>query len=266
MEKINELLDVRKQYLLKLISEKSEALKNAPQGFLRICNHKNKVQYYHRTNPKDFNGEYIGKENRELVKQLAQKAYDEKIVRSAEKELKAIENYFVACPKVRAEHVYEKMHDARKILVDAIRQTDEQYVAAWEAVQYTGKGFEEDFPEIYTAKGERVRSKTEVIIADLLYREGIPYRYECPVEIEGWGKVYPDFTVLHVRERREIYWEHFGMMDDAAYVENAVQKIGIYLQNGICSKENLMITYETKKNPLNQRTIKMMIENYLKEI
>lgn len=264
MENIKKLLDARKQFLLKVRSEKCEALKNAPQGFLCICSNKNKTQYYHRTNPKDFNGEYIGKEKRYLVKRLAQKAYDEKVVRSAEREIKAIESYFFACPKVRVEHVYEKMHNARKVLVDAIEQTDEQYIADWEAVSYSGKGFEEDFPEFYTAKGERVRSKSEVIIADLLYREGIPYRYEYPVEVEGWGKIYPDFTVLHVEDRREIYWEHFGMMDDGAYVENAIQKISIYLQNGICSKENLMVTYETKKNPLNQKSIKLMIEHYLK--
>ena len=264
MKKIEKLLEERKQYLLRLRKEKGEALTNAPQGFLRICTNKNNVQYYHRTNPKDFDGKYIGKKDSYLAKQLAQKAYDEKIIRSAEKEIKAIENYFSNCPVIEVEHVYEKMHDVRKKLIEAIVQTDEEYIASWEAVQYTGKAFEEDFPEFYTAKGERVRSKTEVIIADLLYREGIPYRYEYPIEIEEWGRVYPDFTVLHVRERKELYWEHLGMMDDASYVENAIQKINVYLQNGICSKDNLIITYETKKNPLNQKTIKSMIEHYLK--
>ena len=165
---------------------------------------------------------------------------------------------------VGVEHIYEKMHVARKKLVEAIVQTDEEYIASWEAVQYTGKEFEGDFPEIYTAKGERVRSKTEVIIADLLYREGIFYRYECPVDIKEWGRVYPDFTMLYVKERKELYWEHLGMMDDASYVENAIQKINMYLQNGICSRDNLIVTYETKKNPLNQKTIKLMIEHYLK--
>lgn len=94
MKKIEELLETRKQYLLQLKKEKREALINAPQGFLRICKNKNNVQYYHRTNPQDFDGKYIGKKDSYLAKQLAQKTYDEKIIRSADKEIKAIENYF----------------------------------------------------------------------------------------------------------------------------------------------------------------------------
>ena len=48
------------------------------------------------------------------------------------------------------------------------------------------------------------------------------------------------------------------------YVENAIRKIASYEQNGIFPGENLILTYETKKNPLNQKVIKMMIQRYLK--
>ena len=54
------------------------------------------------------------------------------------------------------------------------------------------------------------------------------------------------------------------MMDDASYVENALQKINLYMQNEICVNENLIITYETKKNPINQKTLKLLIESYLR--
>lgn len=68
----------------------------------------------------------------------------------------------------------ENLHKERQKLIHPIRETD-----------------------------ERVRSKSEVIIADILNQEGIPYRYECPLQLKGWGKVYPDFTVLSERERPE---------------------------------------------------------------
>lgn len=263
MEQIKMLLEARKEYLLQVEKEKEEALRSAPEGALRICSRKNKAQYYYRTNPKDFSGVYMSEKEMPLIKGLAQKAYDKKVADSVGKELKAISGYLSGCPEVQAEQVYEKVHKERKKLVTPIRKTDEQYVADWEAVQYYGKEFEEETPEIYTAKGEKVRSKSEVIIADMLGREGIPYRYECPLKIKGVGTFYPDFTVLNVRERKEIYWEHFGMMDDAAYVENALSKLSVYTQSGIICKDNLIVTYETKKNPLNQKTIKLMIENYL---
>lgn len=264
MEQIKNLLEARKNYLLQLEKEKEEALKAAPKGTLRICSGKRKAQYYHRTNPKDFNGEYISEKDINLAKMLAQKAYDKKVVDSVRRELKAINGYLLSCPKMQAEQVYERMHKERRKLIEPVRRTDEQYITSWENVQYHSKEFEEGIPEIYTAKGERVRSKSEVIIADLLNREGIPYRYEYPVKIKGWGQFYPDFTALNVRERKEIYWEHLGMMDDTSYVENALQKITLYMQNGIFFKDNLIISYETKKNPMNQKTIKLLIEQYLK--
>ena len=71
-----------------------------------------------------------------------------------------------------------------------------------------------DMCMFYTSKGERVRSKSEVIIADVLNREGVPYRYEYPIYIKGIGKIYPDFTVLNIGIRKEMIWDHFGMMDD----------------------------------------------------
>ena len=101
------------------------------------------------------------------------------------------------------------------------------------------------------------------MIADLLAREQIPYRYECPLYLEGLGTIYPDFTVLNTRLRKELYWEHFGMMDDPEYAEKAIKKLDGYEQNGIFQGENLIVTYETKQTPLNQKMIIRMIENYL---
>lgn len=74
-------------------------------------------------------------------------------------------------------------------------------------------------------KGERVRSKSEVIIADMLNRKGISYRYEYPVYLKNVGQIYPDFTVLDAIRRREIYWEHLGMMDDPDYAEMAILRV-----------------------------------------
>jgi len=264
MEEMEELLVARRNYLLQLEKDKEDTLKAAPEGFLRINTGKNKIQYYHRKDPKDFSGVYICEKDVDLVRRLAQKAYDKKVIDSTRKELKAINSFFSNYPEIKAEQVYEKMHEERRKLINPIVETDEQFVANWESVHYDGKGFEEGFPEIYTAKGERVRSKSEMIIADTLNREGIPYRYEYPVKIKGWGKFYPDFTALNIKKRKEIYWEHLGMMDDVAYVENALQKITLYMQNGIFLNDSLIITYETKRIPLNQRMIKLMIEQYLK--
>ncbi|MGN0432702.1 MAG: hypothetical protein ACI4EQ_10150 [Lachnospiraceae bacterium] len=264
MESIKNLLEIRRNHLLQLKDEKEKALTKAPQGSLRVCNQGNKVRYYKRSDPKDFNGVYIKRKDSEIAQKLAQKDYDKKVLCSVEKELYAIRKYFENCPEMCAEEIYENLHEGRQKLIQPICQTEEEYVREWLSVRFDGKGFDEMSPKMYTAKGERVRSKSEIIIADALNREGIPYRYEYPIRLKGYGKFYPDFTVLNVRKRKEIYWEHLGMMDDADYVNNALQKIKIYEENGIYTGEKLILTYETKKNPINQKIVCRMISRYLK--
>ena len=82
-------------------------------------------------------------------------------------------------------------------------------------------GFAPDAPEHLTARNERVRSKSEIMIADALARNMIVFRYEYPIEIEGLGYVRPDFLCLHPVTRQVILWEHYGMMDDPSYADQA---------------------------------------------
>lgn len=263
MEELKRKLEERRQNLLQIREEKEESLLRAPSGTLHVCSSGGRTQYYHRTKRNDCSEAYIREKDNELAQRLAQKDYDKKILKVVDKELKAIDNYIANIPLVGVEKVYETLHKGRRELVIPIYETDEHFINNWENVSYQGKSFEEDSPEYYTAKGERVRSKSEVIIADTLEREGIPYRYEWPITLNGMGRVYPDFTVLNQRTRREMYWEHFGMMDDSDYVEKAIYKISKYEQNGLYVGDKLIFTYETRKTPINRKQIKGIIQQYL---
>lgn len=264
MKELREQMAVRKQELLKMKKEKEKALRKAPEGTLRVCKHGKKIQYYHRNDPKDFNGKYIREKDLKLAAKLAQKDYDTKILRSAEEELQAIEKYLGNSPKLRVEQIYENLHPSRQVLVTPIRETDAEYVEKWSSLKYSGKDFVEGSPEFFTSRGERVRSKSELLIADLLIQEGIPYRYEYPIYLAGVGKIYPDFTVLNVKKRKELFWEHLGMMDDPTYADNAVRKIAAYVQNNIFQGEQLILTYETKQTPFNPKAVRELIAHYLK--
>ena len=116
---------------------------------------------------------------------------------------------------------------------------------------------------ILTQKGERVRSKSEKILADYFYQNGIPYKYEMPLYLKGFGVIYPDFTFLSRRTKKEIYWEHNGRMDDPIYARNAVRKIQAYEECGIYPGEDLILTYETERTILNERIVKSLVEKYL---
>lgn len=263
MEEIKKKLKERQKRLLQIRKEKEKSLEKAPEGTLHICRSGGRVQYYQRKDPKDCSGRYICKKDIQIAERLAQKDYDKKVLSAVKKELKVIDKFLMEYPMRNAEEVYEMLHQERQKLIVPIYETDEQFVRDWESVRYVGKEFYEDIPEFYTAKGERVRSKTEVIIADALNREGIPYRYECPIYLDGAGMFYPDFMVLNLQTRKEMYWEHFGMMDDPDYAENAIHKIAKYEENGLFLGDRLILTYETRKNPINQKQIKKIVQHYL---
>ena len=70
-----------------ILSDKSKALKTAPEGTLRIAKSNATVQYYHRANTKDKTGKYILSKNRQLAKSLAQKEYDQSVMACVQSEL-----------------------------------------------------------------------------------------------------------------------------------------------------------------------------------
>jgi hypothetical protein len=69
-----------------------------------------------------------------------------------------------------------------------------------------------------TARGELVRSKSEVIIADLLDGLGLPYAYEQPFTAPDGSVRYPDFTIDDAETGRRLLIEHLGMLDRPDYV------------------------------------------------
>ena len=77
-----------------------------------------------------------------------------------------------------------------------------------------------------TQDGNFVRSKSEVIIANLLYAAEINYRYEEPLEVDG-VKILPDFTI-YLPNGRKIFWEHIGMLGVEKYDKRWVEKLNLY--------------------------------------
>ena len=63
--------------------------------------------------------------------------------------------------------------------------------------------------------GDWFRSKSEVIIANLLFERGIPFRYEETLRSPDGATRLPDFTITW--KKKTYYWEHLGMLDVESY-------------------------------------------------
>jgi hypothetical protein len=83
-----------------------------------------------------------------------------------------------------------------------------------------------------TRKGIAVRSKSEVIIADLLFSKHIDFEYERPLIADDSWKA-PDFTIVDDMTGRTYYWEHLGMLQRPSYRRKWEKKLAWYEGRGI---------------------------------
>lgn len=247
--------------LLEKIKAKSDTIiKCAPEGKLRCALNKGYYQYY-------CGNTYLGDEKKEYIKQVAQKEYCIKLNKNLEKWLQKLKELEAVYKSHTLEEVYRNLHPGRKCLVEPLIRPVEEIIEEFENIEYEGKEFSEDDETAYfTTKGERVRSKSEKIIADELFRYSVPYKYEMPVELrEGNRKLifYSDFTALNRRTGKRWIIEHFGLMDRMSYLETAMRKLDTYERNEILLGENLILLHETSNYPLNTRVLRKYIETYL---
>ena len=89
-----------------------------------------------------------------------------------------------------------------------------------------------------TERGDLVRSKSELVIADKLLARGIDYAYEQPLVLANGRIRYPDFTIEDHARGVSFYWEHLGMLDDSGYRDRWEAKRAEYLECGVGSHED----------------------------
>ena len=155
------------------------------------------------------------------------------------------------------------MVPGRRILIDPVYLPEDEYILKWKSVDWDKMPFDESVGAYYSDGGVRVRSKSELLIANALEKYDIPFRYEFPVNLRNAGKVRPDFYCLNVQTRKEYIWEHFGMMDNIAYSNKNIQKIEDYEISGYALGDNFIATFESSQHPINTNIIKSKIHTYL---
>ncbi len=80
-----------------------------------------------------------------------------------------------------------------------------------------------------TKRGDLVRSKSEVIIANELLAQGVDrYEYEAPLTLPNGKTRYPDFTVVDDDTGARYYWEHLGLLHNPDYAARWERKLAAY--------------------------------------
>ena len=255
LKQIRERADVLKKAISK--AEKEEGI--GPEGRLRVSHNR----YYHITKVGDSNGIYIPKNEAPLAAALAKKDYNERFLRYARHELKKLEEVIRMFSKKNADSAYSGLSKSRRELISPYIMTDDLYAQMWQESSFRQNTYMEDKKVYETRRGEKVRSKSEAIIADMLCELKIPYHYEKALTLKKGEIRYPDFTLLHKKTRKELYLEHFGLWDMEEYRIDSLIKLREYRENGIYPGKNLIFTYETEAVPLDIKGIRTMLKDIL---
>lgn len=204
---------------------------------------------------------YIPKSNRILAEQLALRKYLSTVLEELIQEKNAVDFYDRHRPKELKS--FQLLQNASlgysELLSSHFQLSASQAFWVNESYETNAKN-----PEnlIYKAvNGINVRSKSEALIAMMLYTNKVPFRYECALPL-GDLKFFPDFTILHPKTEQLFYWEHFGLMDSPGYRQNVFSKQQIYASYGILPTVQLLTTYENQTHPLNTELVEKMIHYY----
>lgn len=258
----------------KLIAEKEKELKfyneSFPPGIIRIAlnGRKHTKEQYFLWGPASAETgkyRYIPKKelNTKAIRAMIQREYCAKVLKAAKKEYKFLkQGKRIFTDEDPLISVYESMGPLKRKWINPVITTDAEYVKEWKSVPVPPASYKPEGKIYATKQGEYVRSKSELLIADALYENSIPYRYEFPLMDQNKLWALPDFTVLQVSQRKELIWEHFGMMEIPDYCVSALNKMKKYEQHNMFPGCEIIYTFESSNVPIDTDSIKKIIRNY----
>lgn len=252
--------------LAQKIDSLSREIKHFPSGNIFYSYNGKSLQWYQYV---EHSKKLIPSKELELKKELIMKKYLCAKLEEVKLQEKATEAYLSVLERETA-GVRQRYFNTEKILSSkeySLYLTDafkilEKDLQAWKEAPYEKSN---QYPENLIHKsmsGNLLRSKSESMIDMLLYTNQIPYHYEEILHLPQLTIV-PDFTIIHPKTRKIMYWEHFGMIDNPEYFQKYMKKLEVYTQNEIYPGNQLIMTFETKEKPLTLEEIDKVIQKNL---
>lgn len=240
-------METRRAYLIKVKQQIEASITGC---YVTVRHDGERVKFYNGST-----GCYISLKNRDAFIEASRNRFYKEAVKLINMELNKENVTFTY------EAAFARLPEEVRARITLNELLRDRYVEKWINRYYPTMGVPEGVG-FYTAGGDHVRSKSEVIIADMLKRYGVPYHYEPTLNFDSQCKS-PDFLILNTRNRKEYLWEHLGMMDNSDYCSEAIEKISFYSTYGYYTGENLIITMECSKHPIDTRYAESLIKKYL---
>lgn len=272
---VKEILNAiqRRQKLLSVCIDRLEkSIAKREQGNLLLSTINGSARYYMRRKGASEKV-YLNRDKQSVLEDIIQRQYEENLLASAGLEMKALERSKKALSPCLSLYedtaLFNRIPEELREYVHINKGIEDDYVRNWRSARYyRAKTTDKHIHE--TLAKDKVRSKSEVLIADRLFNAGIPYRYEEKLVLEeevpgpeSLQTYYPDFTILKKSTREIVYWEHLGKMGDPIYCRDNLAKLHTYMRHGIIQGKNLIITYESADIPLFTKDVDILIREFL---
>ena len=242
-----------KEYFQEMLSDLQVQLKKAnesfekcPEGSLVQYNRGGRMTFFQVT--KDSGGRKRRgiTRNNQLIKNLIEKAYLQEEIRILKRDIQALEGFLMKYEEPFFFNIHKNVPVRFKVLNQKLLANKHDL---WETAAYRQSDYKPEGRRHITSAGLKVRSKSEVVIAEKLHEHGLPFRYEQVLSIGG-REFAPDFTVRS-STGKIFYWEHCGMTSDENYINYNRWKLSQYEKVGIVPWDNLIVTYDSEDGILN---------------
>ncbi len=236
-------------------------LAGAPPGELKIVRNGSHAHYYIRSSRPERKLRYLPSSDLPKLRLYVNKKYIKTVLPVLKRNLKAANSFLSIHSGTEELDIADSMPAEMRQLNCDVYLTPQMQGEAWVNREYERNPFHNDGMIHDSIRGDKVRSKSEAMIANALYLHKLYYLVEPPLYTDD-RMLYPDFAIMDPHTVQIVYWEHFGMMDNPEYAENACLKIREYASVGLYPGNGLICTFECERVPLSSS----MIEKYIKEI
>lgn len=194
--------------------------------------------------------------NPEIIEALARKAVLQREVDIINRDIAALQTLLKTYVEPTFDNIIKGLPDY--IAQNITTQNDDDI---WPANFGQGTYRLED-RKFTTSTGLKVRSKSELLIAEKLNEFKLKFIYEPAIKC-GEHVLLPDFVIKRKSDGELMYWEHCGLTSNEKYMSHHRWKMEIYEQNGIVPWKNLIVTYDNGDGLIDMRIVASEIKNKL---
>lgn len=232
---------------------------------VRILKREGSFQYYIRKRGEN-NGRFVPKKDWKFVSAIIQREYISSLRKRFTDQSKLLTSLLNSLETENAEKLFYEMPEGKRRLISPEIESLENFIQRWLSKPYEKLVLKETETEYVASNGVQVRSKSELIIAETLIRNNVPFRYEPALRLRQGRTsqtVHPDFLCLNKRTLVEYMWEHFGLVGETSYAENMVKKMKLYSNEGFVLGCNFLATFETLQTPLSPMMVDSLVNKFL---